>query len=107
MKCYAIQDRSTELFVNRNYKLSELGADTLLFKRKEDADNKLYRTLDNGLEYSPILEGLTWAALEVMKGMRREFIDISYKEYHKVRDSFDLEVVKINVSKSTVHDKTD
>ena len=35
MRCYAIQDRSTELFVDRNYKLSELGADTLLFKRKE------------------------------------------------------------------------
>ena len=55
MRCYAIQDRSTELFVDRNYKLSELGADTLLFKRKEDANSKLYRTLDTGLEYSPIL----------------------------------------------------
>ena len=106
MRCYAIQDKSTELFVDRNYKLSELGADTLLFKRKEDADSKLYRTLDTGLEYSPILEGLTWAALEVMKGMRREFIDISYKEYHSVRDSFDLEVVRINVSKSKVQEKT-
>ena len=105
MKCYAIQDRSTELFVDKFYKLSELGADTLFFNRKEDADNKLYRTLDTGLEYSPILEGLTWAALEVMKGIRREFIDVSYKEYHSVRDSFDLEVVRINVSKSKVQEK--
>ena len=31
----------------------------------------------------------------------------SYKEYHKVRDSFDLEVVKINVSKSKVQEKAD
>ena len=102
MKCYAIQDRNTELFVDRSYKLSELGADTLLFRRKEDAESKLYRTLDTGLEYSPILEGCTWSTLEVIKGMRRELIDISYKEYHSVRDSFNLEVVRINVSKSKV-----
>ena len=67
MRCYAIQDRSTELFVDRNYKLSELGADTLLFKRKEDANSKLYRTLDTGLEYSLSLKDWLGLLLKLWK----------------------------------------
>lgn len=97
MILYAIKEQNTGLFVTKYHTLNELGTHTELYKDRERAERTISTSDEFGMESQPIRNCLTWIFLEDKYKTNRMNIDISYKEYHSIRDQIDLIVVPIKV----------
>lgn len=100
MRIYAIKDLNTDLFVTDRNLLAPLGALTRFFESRHNAERAMSDSYDIGFDTNPILDDLAWNLLENKYQMDRWHINVSHREYREAMESFDLRIVRINLSES-------
>lgn len=98
MKLYAIKDIKSDLFVNKNNNLEELGANTRLFPTKTAAMRAIeYTNTDLNLVQHPISDNIVWGILEAKYKKERWFLNISYDEFRKTELEIKLKIVRVDL----------
>lgn len=98
MKLYAIKDIKSDLFVNKNNNLEELGVNTRLFPSKTAAMRAIeYTNEDLNLVQHPISDNIVWGILEAKYKKERWFLAISYDEFRKTELEIKLKIVRVDL----------
>lgn len=102
---YALKDKNTDWYVTRNGQFDELGKETHLFNKKQDASRCLKFQIDSFSLTSPLIRSLTISLLEKKYKKHISQLNISYKEFCDMKDEIDLVSVKVQMNEKRAKEK--